>query len=69
MQEMKKPRNVQDIINHLGDVDYPVTGRKFMEACDNMSDIAKEQKAWVKMNIDKNKAYNSKEEIRSALKL
>ncbi len=67
--EMQKPQNTQDIVKHLGDVDYPVTGRQFMEACTNMSDIADEQKNWVKKNIDPNKTYNSPDEIKQTLKI
>lgn len=58
-----------NIINHLKDVEFPVTGRKFMEACENMSDISDEQKRWVRDNIDLNKTYRSADEIRKALRL
>jgi len=67
--QTKKPENTQDIVKHLGDVDYPVTGRQFIEACNNMSDVPKEQNDWVKQNIDVNKTYNSPNEIRQALKI
>jgi predicted TIM-barrel fold metal-dependent hydrolase len=64
-----KPENVQNIIDHLGHVDYPVTGKKFSEACDNMSDVSEEEKKWVKNNIDMDKKYMSAQEIKKALKL
>jgi len=64
-----KPSNVQEIINHLDDVEYPVTGREFMEACNNMSDVTKEQKDWTQRNINMDKKYNSPEEIKRDLKL
>ncbi len=67
--KMNKPNNVEDITKHLGDVNYPVTGKKFMEACDNMSDVGEKQRDWVKMNIDADKTYNSLDEIKKALKL
>jgi len=66
-EEISKPENVSDIISHLKDVDYPVTGKKFMEACDNMSDVSEEQRAWVRNNIEPNKSYASPDEIRHDL--
>ena len=67
--EISKPENVNDIISHLKDVDYPVTGKKFMEACDNMSDVPNEQRVWVRDSIEPNKEYASPEEIRHDLDL
>lgn len=64
-----KPENVAEISSHLNDVDYPVTGREFLEACNNMSDVSEEQKAWVKRNILPGKTYRSPEEIRHDLDL
>jgi hypothetical protein len=65
--EISKPENVNDIISHLKDVDYPVTGKKFMEACGNMSHLSEEQRAWVKNNIEPGRRYASPEEIRHDL--
>jgi hypothetical protein len=67
--KISKPENVQDIISHLEDVDYPVTGKKFTEACNNMSDVSEEHRQWVRQNIDLNKTYASSEEIKKDLKL
>jgi predicted TIM-barrel fold metal-dependent hydrolase len=67
--KMSKPANVKNIIDHLGDVEYPVTGKAFMEACNNMSDVSKEQREWVKNNINMEKTYRSPEEIKMDLKL
>lgn len=58
-----------NVINHLKDVTYPVTGKKFVEACERMSDIPDEQRRWVRDNIDLNKTYRSADEIRKALRL
>ncbi len=66
---MNKPNNVKEITRHLKDVNYPVTGRRFMEACDNMSHASQTERMWVKENIDMNKTYNSPEEIKKDLKL
>ncbi len=68
MEDMiSKPENVGDIISHLKDVSYPVTGKEFMEACDNMSDVSEDQRAWVKKNILPGKTYRSPEDIRHDL--
>ena len=64
-----KPENVADIISHLKDVDYPVTGKEFTEACDNMSDISEDQRTWVKNNILPGKTYTSPEQIKHDLDL
>jgi hypothetical protein len=69
MKEVSKPKNVKHIISHLKDVEYPVTGKEFMEACNNMSDVAEDQKAWVKQNILPGKTYNSPEAIKHDLNL
>ena len=68
-ENMSKPENVTDIINHLKDVEYPVTGKEFMEACDNMSDVSEEQRSWVRNNIEPDKTYASPEEIRHDLNI
>jgi len=67
--EISKPENVADIISHLKDVDYPVTGKKLMEACENMSHLSEKQSAWVKNNIEPDKTYESPEEIKHDLDL
>jgi hypothetical protein len=67
--KISKPDNVADIISHLKDVDYPVTGKKFMEACDNMSDVSEEQRAWVRDNIVPGKTYVTPEAIKHDLSL
>ncbi len=66
---MNKPANTQEAIDHLGHVDYPVTGRELLNACNGMSDVPTDQKNWVKAHINENKTYNTKEELRSDLQL
>ncbi len=66
---MKKPSKIDEIVDHLGHVDYPVTGKQFMAACNNMSDTTSEQREWVKANISESKNYTSKEELRKDLKI
>ncbi len=68
-EEIQKPEDVANIISHLKHVDYPVTGRAFLEACDNMSDVSDEQRAYVRNNIEPDKTYASIEEIRHDLNL
>ncbi len=67
--KMNKPMNVKEINNHLNDVNYPVTGKAFMEACDNMSHASETERMWVKENINMNKTYDSPEEIKKDLRL
>lgn len=67
--EMIKPKSVKNIVEHLGHVDYPVTGKKFNEACENMSDVSEEEKMWVKGNINMDKTYMSANEIKKDLRL
>ncbi len=69
METMKKPSKISEIMDHLGHVDYPVTGKEFMAACNNMSDVTKEQREWVKANVSEAKTYNSKDELRKDLKI
>ncbi len=66
---IKKPAKTQEIIDHLSHVEYPVTGKQFMAACDNMSDQTREQREWVKQNVSEDKTYNSSDELRKALKV
>jgi hypothetical protein len=54
---------------YLSHVDYPVTGKDFTSACNNMSHATKEEKDWVKQNISPNKTYNSPDEVKEALKI
>jgi hypothetical protein len=54
---------------HLSHVDYPVTGKDFIAACNNMSHASKAETDWVKQNISPNKTYNSQDEVRGALKI
>ncbi len=68
-ETIRKPKDEADIMNHLNDVDYPVTGKEFMEACGNMSHLPEEQKTWVKKNILPGKTYKSPEDIRHDLGL
>ncbi len=67
--ETMKPTNMQEIVDHLGHVDYPITGKEFMAACNNMSDVTKEQKDWIKKNISENKTYRSSDELKRDLKI
>jgi hypothetical protein len=69
MQEVKMPSKTKEMVEHLGHVKYPITGKEFMAACSNMSDATKEQKEWVKKNISMNKTYKSADEVKKALKL
>ena len=66
---IRRPEIVADIFNHLKDVDYPLTGKKFIEACGNMSHLSKEEKAWVRKNIEPDRTYTSPEELQYALDL
>ncbi len=61
--EINKPKDVTDIVSHLKDVEYPVTGKEFIEACDNMSHVHEDQRAWVKKNILPGKTYRSPEDL------
>lgn len=69
MQTTGKPMNTQEIVEHLGHVDYPITGKELMEACENMSHVSDEEREWVKRNIQEDRTYNSREELRRELKL
>lgn len=62
-----KPANTQELVDHLGHVTYPVTGKQLMTACNNMSDVPSAQKNWAKSRISEDKTYNSKEELRRDL--
>jgi len=66
-ENISKPENLADIISHLDHVDYPVTGKKFLEACDSMSHVSEEQRAWARNNIEPDKTYKSIEEIKHDL--
>ncbi len=55
--------------DHLSHVDYPVTGKDFVAACNNMSHATEEEKDWVKQNISMDKTYNSQEEVKKDLKM
>ncbi len=68
MQEMK-PSKTQELIDHLDHVDYPITGKDFMAACNSMEHASQEERDWVMENIDMNKTYNSADEVRKELKL
>ncbi len=68
-EEIKKPEDIENIVSHLTHVTYPVTGRAFLEACNNMSDVSDEQRAYVTNNIEPDKTYASVEEIRHDLNL
>jgi hypothetical protein len=69
IQATKKPSETSEMINHLDHVDYPVTGKEFMAACNNMSHVTQQEKDWVRQNLSENKTYNSEEDIKRALKL
>jgi len=64
-----KSKNVSAMVSHLKDVEYSATGKKFLEACDNMSDVPNEQRVWVRDSSEPNKEYASPEEIRHDLDL
>lgn len=69
METMRKPADTAELMEHLDHVDYPVTGKELFEACSNMSHIPEEQREWAKRNIQENKTYNSRDELRTELKL
>ncbi len=67
--KMKRPEKTREIIDHLDHVSYPVTGKAFMAACDNMSDQTSEQRTWVRTHVSEDMTYNSKEELRKVLEV
>ena len=67
--QVNKPSDTTEMEEHLSHVDYPITGKEFIAACNNMSHATREETDWVKKNISLNKTYNSPEEIRKALKI
>ncbi len=52
---------------HLAHVDYPVTGREFLDACNKMSDVTVEERDIAAKCIIEDKTYNNEDEIREAL--
>jgi hypothetical protein len=68
-QEVKKPSKTIEMMNHTEHVDYPITGKDFMAACNNMSHVSKEERDWVKLNVSETKTYNSEADLKRALKL
>lgn len=67
--QVNKPSDTTEMQEHLSHVDYPITGKDFVAACNNMSHATKEDIVWVKQNISMNKTYNSPDEIKQALKI
>lgn len=67
--QVNKPSNTTEMEEHLTHVDYPVKGKDFVVACNNMSHATKEEKDWVKQNISLNETYNSPNEVKKALKI
>lgn len=67
--QVDKPSNTAEMREHLSHVDYPVTGKEFMAACNNMSHANKDEINWVKQNILPSKTYNSPDEVKKALKI
>jgi len=69
LQDVKKPSDVNEIVDHLDHVDYPITGRDFVAACSNMEHVTTQEKDWVKKNLSMDRTYNSPDEIRKALRI
>ena len=67
--EMNKPSNTSEMEEHLSHVDYPIKGRDFVAACNNMDHATKEEKDWVKQNMSMDKMYSSQDEVKDALKI
>ena len=67
--QVNKPSDTTEMEEHLSHVDYPIKGKDFIAACNNMSHATKEETDWVKQNISLNKTYNSSDEVRKALKI
>jgi hypothetical protein len=67
--QVNKPSNTTEMEDHLTHVEYPISGKDFVAACDNMSHATKQEKDWVKQNISLNKTYNSQDEVKQALKI
>ncbi len=64
-----RPSNIDEIREHLTHVDYPVTGKAFVEACSKMSDVPKEERDYVIKNLPVDRTYNSADEIKEVLRL
>ncbi len=64
MLQVNKPSDTTEMEEHLNHVDYPITGKDFIAACNNMSHATKEETVWAKQNISPNKTYNSPDEIK-----
>lgn len=67
--QVNKPSNTSEMEEHLTHVEYPVTGKDFVAACNNMSHATKEETDWVKQNISPNTTYSSPDEVKKALKI
>ncbi|NLB75499.1 MAG: hypothetical protein GX799_03395, partial [Crenarchaeota archaeon] len=63
----QKPSSTLEIQEHLSHVQYPVTGRQLMTACNNMSDVPANEREWVKQNLSEDKTYNSPADIKADL--
>ena len=59
----------KEILRHLEHVTYPVTGKKFMEACKTYTHIPKDQCKLIRKNIDPKKTYRTETEIREDLRI
>ncbi len=69
MENMKKPAKTQEMMDHLDHVDYPITGKEFLAACNNMSHATREERDWAKMNVQADKTYNNMDELKRDLKM
>ena len=58
-----------ELIRHLGHVNYPIKGKQFFEACNDMSHIPEEEKAWILENLPEGRIYSSPEDIKQVLGL
>lgn len=64
-----KTKNATTLERHIiEDVNYPATKQKLIMTCNGMSDIAKEDKEWLKKNLPE-KAFETANEVMQALGL
>ena len=69
MQEVKKPSKTKEMIEHLDHVKYPISGKDFIAACNNMAHATKEEIEYVKKKLEMSKMYKSADEVKKALKV
>lgn len=55
------------IVDHLGHVDYPITKKALIKACEKMTDVPKAHREWFERNLPE-RAYNSVDDVLGTLK-